>query len=180
MIYMFLAALCIAGFVFFIVCAAKESDTTGLYKALNVYGRIRAYLYADLLLCGIGMMALIPVIALFVNGSVTSIISYMAMCFLFGAVLLAVAFFLYIDAKKRCPVQLKGSLAKDMLISGCGVGMKLAVFFIPIVWCLSTPHFIDATDEYGRHVYIASDGTVYSAYGDSVGVMVNHGEYIRY
>ena len=104
----------------------------------------------------------------------------MAMCFLFGAVLLAVAFFLYIDAKKRCPVQLKGSLAKDMLISGCGVGMKLAVFFIPIVWCLSTPHFIDATDEYGRHVYIASDGTVYSAYGDSVGVMVNHGEYIRY
>ena len=58
--------------------------------------------------------------------------------------------------------------------------LLVLVYLIPIVWCLSTPHFIDATDEYGRHVYIASDGTVYSAYGDSVGVMVNHGEYIRY
>lgn len=179
MSYMFLAALCIAGFVFFVVCAAKESETTGLYKALNVYGRIRAYLFADLLVCGIGMMVLIPVIALSANDSVTSVFSYLVMCFLFGAVLLAVAYFLYSGAKKRCPVRLKGSLAKDMLISGCGVGMKLAVFFMPIVWRLSTPHLIDAKDEYGRHVYIASDGTVYSAYGDSVGVMVNDGEYIR-
>ena len=39
MIYMFLAALCIAGLVFFIVCAVKESDTTGLYKASEHFAK---------------------------------------------------------------------------------------------------------------------------------------------
>ena len=42
------------------------------------------------------------------------------------------------------------------------------------------PNFTDAYDEQGRHVYIANNGTVYSANGDSVGTMVEDNKYIPY
>ena len=42
------------------------------------------------------------------------------------------------------------------------------------------PNFTDAYDEQGRHVYIADNGTGYSANGDNVGTMVEDNKYIPY
>ena len=97
-----------------------------------------------------------------------------------GAVLFAaLAAWIYLSAKKKCPVQLRSQLLKCMFISGFGVAAKIMVFILPFVWRIAIPHFEERVDERGNHVYVADDGTVYSASGDNVGKMKSSDTYVR-
>lgn len=169
-------ALCILGVILFVVCAIKESSVTGLHKALGVYGRFRAYLFVSLLYCGVGMILLFP-FALMSTGSFSvNVLEQL----LGGIICLITAIVLYRTALKKCPEQLKGSLFKNMVISGMGVAMKVAIFIIPFVWKLSTPQFRTVFDANGNRLMIDQTGTVYNFGGSRVGEMVDHNKYIRY
>ena len=170
------AAACFAVVILFIICALKESEVTGLHKALGVYGRLRAYLFIDLLFCGIGMIILLPVSVI---GS-SSFSKEMLFMPVGGIICILIAIVLYRTALSRCPIQLQDSLFKNMLISGMGVAMKIAVFIFPIVWTLVTPQFREAVDSHGNRVLIDSTGTVYSFGGGRVGEMVDDNRYVRY
>ena len=148
-----------------VVCAFKESSTTGLYKAFGVYGRIRAYLFIDFVFAGIAMI--FAVLAMPFGGEnlgITNTILYLVG----GVVLLVLGAGIYLMTYARCPDMLKGKLLISMLISGWGVAMKVAVFFIGFVWAIAGPQeFVDTS---GRTVYVY-DGDVYTGDGTKVGVV---------
>lgn len=119
------------------VCAFKESRITGTYKAAGVYGRIKAYLALDFTAAG-AVAALGGIAGLFTEEGraqgVGSLLGYIAI----GAVLLALGVFIYMRAYAKCPPALKKKCISSMILSGLGVSIKIAVFFIPAVWALST------------------------------------------
>ncbi len=127
--------------VLVIICAFKESKTTGLYKSYGVYGRLKAYLALDFALLGIA--ALIGGIALpFLSGDLKEVVDQgippIAMI-AFGLVFLALGVAIYYFTYRKCPDELKGKCIISMIISGMGVACKIAVFFLPFVWALSAP-----------------------------------------
>lgn len=170
------AAVCIAAVILFIICALNESKVTGLYKALGVYGRLRAYLFIDLLFCGIGMILMLPV-SVISSGSFSIEMLFMLVG---GIVCILIAIVLYRTALSRCPIQLRGSLLKNMLVSGMGISLKIAVFIFPVVWTLVTPQFREAVDSHGNRVLIDATGTVYTFTGGRVGQMVDDNLYVKY
>ena len=76
--------------------------------------------------------------------------------------------------------ELKDDLSKNMLISGFGVAMKLAVFIFPVVWQLATPRFREVVDSNGNKLLVDSTGTVYSYGGNRIGEMIDHNKYVKY
>ena len=76
--------------------------------------------------------------------------------------------------------ELKDDLSKNMLISGFGVAMKLAVFIFPVVWQLATPRFREVIDSNGNKLLVDSTGTVYSYGGNRIGEMIDHNKYVKY
>lgn len=119
------------------VCAFKESRITGTYKAAGVYGRIKAYLALDLTAAGV-IATLGGIAGLFTKEGraqgVGSLLGYIVL----GAVLLALGVLIYMRAYAKCPPALKKKCISSMILSGLGVSIKVAVFFIPAVWALST------------------------------------------
>ncbi|MDO4867227.1 MAG: hypothetical protein Q4C10_11800 [Clostridia bacterium] len=165
----------------FVVCAFKESKTTGLYKALGVYGRIKAYLFADLLLAGIafvvfGLVRLVSPgtiarMGVSLPGALPSI--------LIGLVCAAIAVVIYLSAKQKCPARYSGKLLTSMLISGMGIGMKIAIFFLPFIWKLSMPHFDEYVDANGKTLLVDSSGDVFDRSGTRVGKKTGSNTYVK-
>lgn len=140
-----------------VVCATKESKLTGTYKALNVYGRLTAYLALDFLMVGI-MGILSPILAIF---DVQFVDGGPIVGFLLGAVMLALAVLLYFRAYQKCPDFMKKKCIPSMIVSGLGVAIKICIFFLGFVWKLTGPQTM-VTDN-GEEVYVFSDGTVYGS-----------------
>lgn len=134
------------------ICAFKESKTTGLYRAFGVYGRISAYF------CLFVPIGLIMAIVSVVNGDV--------MTALVCLVVMVIGIFCFWNANRKCPDFLKRKLIISMIISGLGVAMKTALFFIGAVWTIWGPQ--EVVDENGETLYVY-DGKVYTSGGTYVG-----------
>lgn len=128
----FLVILLFAFLIFMLVCAIKESAVTSVYKANNVYGRFTAYIALDLLLFGVA--AIIGSIVLLCLDFIE--VGVMLILILLGIVCLGGAILIYRHALKKCPEALKKKCIGSMFISGCGVAMKLGVFYFTSVWKL--------------------------------------------
>lgn len=128
----FLVILLFVFLVFMLVCAIKESAITSVYKANNVYGRFTAYIALDLLL--FGAAAIIGSVVLLIFGLIE--VGVMLILMLVGILCLGGAILIYRHALKKCPESLKKKCIGSMFISGCGVAMKLGVFYFTSVWKL--------------------------------------------
>ncbi len=135
-----------------IICAFKESKTTGLFKAFGVYGRVSAYLCLCL---PVGVAA---TVACIIRGEFASALG--------ALIVAAISAFCWWNIYRKCPDFLKSRLFISILISGLGITFKIAVFFIGAVWTLMSP--TEVVGENGEILYI--DGTkVYNANGEYVG-----------
>ena len=128
----FLVLLLFAFLIFMLVCAFKESAITSVYKAHNVYGRFTAYIALDLLLFGVA--AVIGSIVLLILDFIEA--GMMLILILVGIICFGSAILIYRHALKKCPESLKKKCIGSMFISGCGVAMKLGVFYFTSVWKL--------------------------------------------
>lgn len=154
----FVLVAAIAFLVLVLICALKESKRTTLYKAFNVYGRLKAYIFVDFLGAGIAMLVM------GIIGSKLDLPRWLAI--ILGVVLIAIAVLIYILTAKKCPDGLKKGLLISMLITGFGVAVKIAIFFIAAVWVLSTFETISGEDEFGgKTSYISMNGKVYNTDG---------------
>lgn len=123
-IVLLIVVLALAGF-----CAAKEGAITGRYKANKVYGRFTAYLALDFTMVGI-----VGILGLFVPALKVEDLPILG-----AIVCLALGILLYLIAYLKCPQTLKKMCIPCMIISGLGVTIKIAVFFLPFVWKLDIP-----------------------------------------
>lgn len=118
--------LLLAFFVVALVCAIKESDTTGTYKTFGVYGRLKAWLFTNLLLSGT-----LYVLAI-VTSPFTGLLAGIANAWLYLLIALAASGMsaaIFIHSHAKCPAMLRPRLLQSMLLSGLGVNLKLCVFF---------------------------------------------------
>ena len=151
--------LAIAFLVICVVCACMESRVTGTYKAFGVYGRIAAYfgLFAPM---GLGMF-----IASFFVRDLADQRWLMLGLGLFGSLI-------YLFVYLKCPEFLKKKVIISMLISGFGLCVKLAFFFIAAVWTLTGPQQVEDAD--GNTILIYG-GEVYSSSGEHIGTVTEDG-----
>lgn len=158
-----------------VICAFRESSVTGLYKAFGVYGRIKAFLAIDLTIAGVvGILTpFIPALSASTGNAGVSAFVYL----LVGVVCLAIGVLLYWTTYRKCPAMLQSRCILSMVISGMGVTVKIAVFFLGFVWKLITPR--EMRDEDGKTVYVL-DQNVYDSSGNKVGVLTDNGNsYVR-
>ena len=161
-----LLALCI-------VCAVKESAVTGKYKTFGVYGRVKAYLFCDMILAGpVSIIAsLVPSLRKYSGFSPL-------MGIIIGVVCIVIGVLIFLSTKSKCPPGLQDKLLVSMFITGMGVSFKIAIFFLFFIWKITGPRL--ATDEYGNRIYIFSDGDVYSGNGQKIGHDNGDGTFNRY
>lgn len=147
--------LAIAFLVLCVVCALKESKVTGTFKAFGVYGRIAAYfgLFAPL---GLGMF----VASFFVEDLAAQRWLMLGLA-AFGSLF-------YVFAYLKCPEFLKKKVIISMLISGFGLCVKLAFFFIAAVWTLTGPQ--QMVDDDGNTILVYG-GEVYTPSGEHIGTV---------
>ena len=142
-------------------CYSKESEISGTLKYFNVCNRFHSYLTICLLLSGpMGLIgALIPVIQ--GEGGFLNLLLSAA----FAAVLFFLGLLMFKRAKSRCPEHLKKKLFGMMLMATFGIGIKICLFFMPLIWALS-PKLAKATD--GKE-YIIDGMDVYNTNGRLIG-----------
>ena len=150
--------LAIAFLVLCVVCAAMEAKVTGLYKTFGVYGRISAYFA---LFGPMGIIAFIATTVMSIAG-----VENMFPGNLIYLVLAAFGCLFYWNAYRKCPDFLKKKCIISMMISGFGLAVKIAFFFIGAIWKLTGPK--EMVDENGETVYVVS-GQVYSGDGSYLG-----------
>lgn len=150
----------------FIICAFKESATTGLYKTFGVYGRIKAFLVFNF-----GFGGLLSTVALpfmIVTGHTEGLATALGGAVIGDAVSIAA----FAHSYAKCPEMLKPRLFVSMLISGLGVTTKVTffflVFFFHTIWALEGPR--EMVDERGVPVYVYN-GYVYDRTGWKIGVL---------
>ena len=124
--------------IFFIVCAVKESATTGKY--LGVYSRTAAYFFVTFFYAGIvvAIGAIILIIASIFTPDLrqdTNVLGYFIAVIL-GIVLTGLGFLIYKSKYRKCPPYLQSKLFLSMTISGWGVGAKLGFFWIGGIWAI--------------------------------------------
>lgn len=157
-----------------VICAFKESKVTGTYKALGVYGRVKAYLALDFTFAGLAM-AVMGIVSL-VSGEIGAAGALGSMAF--GLVLAVLGVWIYYSTWHKCPEVLKSRYIISMLITGLGVSLKVSIFFLGFVWKLVGP--TEVTDENGNTLYVI-DGNVYDGGGTKVGVVTeNNGSDIKF
>ena len=167
----------IVALLIFVVCAVKESKTTALYKYAKVYGRIKAYLFVDMLLAGIAFF-IYGLCGAFVPALRTTAEFSPVIILVIGIACLCIAALIFITSKKKCPAKLEDKLFISMLISGLGVAFKVSIFFLPFIWKLGMPSFDEMVDESGNTVYV-HDNMVYNASGDKIGEKTGRNTYVK-
>lgn len=146
--------ICIAYLALMAVCAMKESQVTGLYKAFGVYGRLTAYLS---LFCPLGLGMFVASFFMDDVGFPTNL-AYLLVAFLGGLI--------YWHVYRKCPDFLKKKVIVSLMISGFGVCTKICFFFLGFIWKLTGPQ--EMFDESGNTVFYYN-GNVYDSNGHLVG-----------
>ena len=157
-----------------IICAKKESKVTALYSSFGVYGRIYAYITVSLLL-GAVMAVLGGILVMVAFRDDYEGITAVGMILYVGVIALVLAFIgikMYRAAKKRCPPGLRKKLFISMLTTAWGCGMKIVLFFLPMVWELATPTEVIGSD--GSQLTILGTD-VYDSKGNRVGTVTGRG-----
>ena len=144
--------------VLLIICAFREIKVTGTFKAFGVYGRLKAYLFIDMLAVGIASIVLAFMDKPMIGSKLVSILA--------GIGFLVIAVLIYLSTLAKCPDFLKGSLLISMLITGFGVTAKIAVFFVGAVWVLTGPQQITGSD---GNTYLKHGSDIYTMDGKRVG-----------
>lgn len=125
-------------FIFLIICAIcafKESKYTGFFRTIGVYGRIAAY-FSTLFPLGIIMFIVSFFVKDFAMGAERWSLLIAAAI---GAAVIAWSYF-------KCPAPYKKRLIPCMLVSGLGVALKVAFFFLVFVWKLTAPEVAQLED----------------------------------
>lgn len=178
----------VVGIVFIgvaILCAKKEKELSGFYKAINVCGRVWAFLTGNFLLTGVGCVIAVPILlVLMITGKGEQVAALMGtegtsggafmvvLTFIICAVIcLAFGLFMYKRALKKCPDQLKKGFLKDIMIIYFGLIFRLSFFFMVFVYGMMW--WQSRRTEYtinGKKAYTyGNDDTLYDEYGNVVG-----------
>jgi len=158
----------IALFILCIICAVKESSITGKYAYYGMYGRVRAFFFFDFFFAG-----LFQIIGAFFPEMRDAGMGFWG-AFGVGAVVFGLSLLIYFVTRAACPPFLRRGLFWSLCATGVGVTLKLAVFFIGVVWALQAPRQME--DSYGNTVYVQG-GDVYNAAGDHIGTMTGSNTY---
>lgn len=143
-----------------LICACMESKVIAPYKWFHVFGRVKAYLALDFLVGGVVLLGA----AVLGKSDVVGVPGGAGIAI--GAVLLALSVLLYWTTLRKCPDMLKKKCVISMIVTGLGVTMKICIFFISIVWKITAPKTVEASDGI---TYIVYDGDVYLPDGTKVG-----------
>ncbi len=169
----------LAMFVVMILCARKEKELVGFYKAIHVCGRWYNFIMANCLLTGALCAVMIPVsLVLLLMGKFDAIAEEMngtGMAFaLFASsavINLPVGLLMYKHILKKCPDSLKKRFLKDVFVMYFGTTFRLSFFFLAFVgflhWWTFRP--IEYTVN-GRTCYTLGDSDeLYDENGNRVG-----------
>ena len=152
--------------IFLIACifaAFRESKVTAIYKTLNIYTRLSAYLALDFTMAGLFLYIASAFLPLFSDTSVNALSSFPGI--IGGALLFGAGLVLYVRAYRRCPDSLKKKLIPSMIITGLGVSMKICLFFLPSIWHLTTGQETIYVPHKMRHTSTGELFTLIGAYG---------------
>ena len=89
-----------------------------------------------------------------------------------AAVLMFIGIRMYTAAKKSCPSGLRKKLFISMVITAFGCGMKIVLFFMPMIWALTEPTEIIVSDG-SKMTVLGQD--VYDRNGNLVGSVTDRG-----
>lgn len=165
----FLFILIVAFLVLCVVCAFKESKVIGLYKALGVFGRLKAYLALDLTMAGLAVTIMSIIAAIHPEGDVAVYSGFSAATILLGLACLAIGILIYFLTLRKCPDFLKSRCILDMATVGLGVAMKIFIFFFGAIWEMVKPD--EYVDSNGTTVYVMKNGDVYNPATDKMGTL---------
>ena len=168
-----------------VLCAKKEKELSGFYKAINVCGRVWAFLTGNFLVTGVGSAIAVPIlVVLMISGKEEQVAALMGMegsagepfmvmlTFVICAVIcLALGLLMYKSALKKCPDQLKKGFLKDIMIIYFGLIFRLSFFFMIFIYGMMW--WQSRKTEYtvnGKKAYTyGNDDTLYDEYGNVVG-----------
>lgn len=146
---------------FYIKCYRKESEISGMLKAINLCTRLYTFITMSLLLAGpVSLIGGIVVLALGEGTFLQALPMFAVSIALF---LLGLKMFKAIHA--RCPEPLRKRLFGLMFMAAFGMGIKICLFFLPFVWALS-PKMVHGAD--GKE-YILDGLDVYDKNGNWIG-----------
>jgi|GEM_PF-2753404 len=176
--FLLFCALILALLAIVIYCGIRESSVTGVYVALGVYTRRKAYWFWAFPLTGIVAAVYgVTAIAEKEGGAVIPLV-----CFGMAALLFLIGYLMLRSVYKKCPEGLKKRVLLDMTVSGIGVSAKIAIIIVPIlihslwsvIWAVYKPRFI--IDEDGRRLLVIRS-EVYDEQGNAhIGTL--HGDVI--
>lgn len=155
--------------VLFIICFAKESKVTGLYKTFGVYGRLAEYLTTC---CMMGPVAMIATIISYKSDSaagennIQTLLLQIAVCLVLGFI----GWGNFFRMRSKCPTFLRGKLLFALIITTFGVAFKVCLFFVGAVWKLTAPQDVILGNGQQGFVY---NGEVYTQDGNHVGSMTD-------
>ena len=160
--------------IFGFICAKKESKVTSLYSSFGVYGRIYAYITISLMVGALmalagGILALLAFREDYEGIGAVGVLLYVGVI---AAVLMFIGIRMYTAAKKSCPSGLRKKLFISMVITAFGCGMKIVLFFMPMVWALTEPTEIIGSDG-SKMTVLGQD--VYDRNGNLVGSVTDRG-----
>ncbi len=150
-----------------IICAVKESDVSGFYKDIGLFGRVKAYLiFAGILGSIAGFV--ISTMSAIKDGFSKALPTYIA-----SLIVLAIGVILLITVMKRCAPEARAMVLKDICVVGLGLCIKIGFFFLMFLidlWILTAPKKAILSD--GREVYV-NGNKVYDSNMNQIGTY-NH------
>ena len=162
--------------IFGLICAKKESKVTSLYSSYGVYGRIYAYITISLMLGAVMVVlgGLLTVVAFQDEYEGITAIAMMVFAVVIAVVLMVLGIRLYKGAKRICPSGLRKKLFRSMLITAFGCGMKIVLFFVPMIWEMVEP--TEIIDGNGNKMMVLGRD-VYDQNGNHVGTVTGRGNH---
>jgi hypothetical protein len=162
-----LCGLIVALFVINIYCGIKESKVTGVYVALGVYTRRKAYWFWVFPFTGI--VAIVYGIDAIVENKGGALIPLV--CFGLAALFILISYLILRSVYKKCPNGLKKRVLLDMTVSGIGVAAKIGIIVFPliihslwsIIWEINKPRYV--LDENNRKLMVVGGDEVYDEQG---------------
>lgn len=162
-----LCALIIALAVVLVYCGIKESGVTGVYTALGVYTRRKAYWFWAFPFTGV--VAIVYGISAIVQQEGGALIPLV--CFGMAALFFLISYLMLRSVYKKCPEGLKKRVLLDMTVSGIGVSAKIAIIALPliihslwsIIWEVNKPRYVIDSD--GRRLMVVGGDEVFDEQG---------------
>ena len=152
------------------ICATKESEITGFYKSIGLFGRGKAYFCLDFVVFApiAAVICLVTLIYEMIKKAGTAYYLYLLALLAFFVIFSLIGFAMLNSIRKKCPAGLKDRVVKDLFTAGLGISMKIAFFFIASVWALMGPQAVTGSNGMSYYIY---QGEVYTPGGEHVGTM---------